>query len=730
MFSRVHAQSLMSAASALALAVAASAWAQDDTAAASDGLGEEVVVTAQKREQRLQDVPVSVTAFTTQTLEDQSTQSLTDLSAKAPNVVLAPVGFSPFASAFYIRGLGFSDVESSFEPSVGTEINGVYLTRNSGALMDFYDIERVEVLRGPQGTLYGRNTIGGLVSLRTIRPDGTFSGGGQVTIGDHGRRELRAAVNVPLSDTLSGRVSLLYKSYDGYNYNVTRREREGDIETLAGRLTLRWAPSDRFEATLILDANSDEGSGASMRNAGLPGQTFTNLSPQTGNPYHTYTDLPITSQVDSWGATLELNYEVGIGTITSVTAYRAFDDFVTSDYDAGANPLTFYHGARTQTHWQFSEELRIASNGEGPWNYVFGVYYLNQAYDISNAQRFNISGFPIINGAQVASQENTAIAVFGQIDYNVSPDLVLTAGGRYSYEEKEFTNDPIGPVPSTTFKSDWNDFSPKLGLSYKFSDEAMAYAQWQQGFRSGGFNGRANTLTSVGPFDAENVDAYEIGLKTTLADRRLRLNFAAFRNEYSDMQTGTQGPILDAGGNFIGFESIVTNAASAVIDGFEVEANWAVGGGLTINANVGWLDARYDNYVADLTSDGINNPTDNSDLPLVFAPKWSGSIGFTWAQDFDIGRVSLNANAVYMGDAYTSGGTINRISDVQLREANTLIDATFALESPDGKWRVALWGKNLADELVINNTFGLGTLGNLRVYSPPRTYGLDIGVRF
>jgi iron complex outermembrane receptor protein len=738
-------------ASVVALVLGGAAWAQDPAPAVDDS-DEEVVVTSQKREQKLQDVPLSVTAFTAKTLADQSVQSLTNLSSKAPNVVLAPVGFSAFASAFYIRGLGFADVESSFEPSVGTEINGVYLTRNSGALMDFYDIQSVEILRGPQGTLYGRNTIGGLISLRTKRPDGTTSGGIQGTIGDHGRAEVRAAVNFALSDTLAARVSVLYKDYEGYNFNATRGVKEGNQETKAGRLTLVWTPTENFDATLLIDVDKEEGSGASFRNAGLPGNSYAALSPNVltpgDDPYTTYGNLPIFSTVDTWGATLEMNYRLDTATITSVTGYREFDDQIASDYDASASALYRYHGQRTQTHWQFSEELRIASNGEGPWNYVAGIYYLDQSYTIANQQVASIPiGFPlqIINDTQRASQDNMAIAVFAQIDYNVTPELVLTVGGRYSYEEKDFTNDPLDPVSGATgvktlpvasqflaasFSNNWSDFSPKVGLSYKFNDDVMAYAQWQQGFRSGGFNGRANTSAAVGPFDAENVDAYELGLKSTLADGKVRLNLAAFRNEYSDMQTGTQGPILNASGQVIGFQSIVTNAASALVDGFEAELFWDVGSGFTFNANVGWLDARYDTFLADLTSDGVTNPTDNSDLPLPFAPKWSGAVGINWSHDFDFGTFSVNANAVYMDDVYTSGGTINRTSNIQVRDENTLIDATLALESLDGKWRVALWGKNLTDELIINNTFGLGSLGNLRVYSAPRTWGLDVGVNF
>ena len=722
MRSRTRTRTLMSSAALLCLSGLAFAQAPAP-AGDTDDAGEEVVVTAQKREQRLQDVPLSVTAFTAKTLENQATQSLTDLNAKSPNVVLAPVGAYPYASAFYMRGLGFADVESSFEPSVGVEMNGVYLARNSGALQDFFDIASVEVLRGPQGTLYGRNTIGGVVAVRTKRPDGSFGGEAMGTIGDHSRREARFAMNFPISADLAGRVSLLYKTYDGYTRNATRGVKEGDSETLAGRLTLAYTPSENFDATLILDINQERGSGASFRNASLPGQVYANPGFATtgGDPRIVYGGAPIFADLDTWGAALEMNWNLGAGTLTSITGYREFKDRVFSDYDASA--LTFFQALRDQTHWQFSQELRLASNGDGPLNYVVGAFLLDQNYDISNAQSGLIYGGGTL--VQLASQDNTAYAIFGQLDYNVTEKLILTAGGRYSYEKKTFTNDPLGAVGPSTFEKSWDDFSPKLGVSYAFNDDILLYAQWQQGFRSGGYNGRAATPTSVGPYDAENVDAYEAGLKMTLDEGRLRLNLAAFSNTYSDMQTGVQG--LTSGGLY---ETIIVNAASASIKGFEVEANWAVGGGFTLNASVGYLDAGFDDFFADLTSDGVSNPTDNSDLPMPYAPKWSGSLGLTYAHDFEFGRLTFNTNVVYMDDMYTAGGTINRVSDVQVREENTRLDATLALDAPDDTWRIALWGKNLTDELVINNTFNIGPLGNLRIYAPPRTWGLDLTVRF
>jgi iron complex outermembrane receptor protein len=722
---------LLASAGALILAAtAAPAWAAADT----DTTVGEVVVTAQKREQNLQDVPAAVSAFGESQLQAQSVGSLTDLSAKSPNVVLAPVGAYPYASAFYIRGLGFADVESTFEPSVGVELNGVYLARNSGALQDMFDIASVEILRGPQGTLYGRNTIGGVVSVKTKRaaPGQAFGGQVQGTLGDNGRQEARVGLDLPVHETVGLRLSGLYKSYKGYNHNLTTGRREGDNEVLSGRATLSFEPNDQFDATLVADFDHEKGSGASFRNASLPGQVYYNLSPDTGSPVfsaaqrakasdvrNVYGNTPVVAKINTWGLALTMNYDTALGTLTSVTGYREFEDTVQSDYDGTA--VNFFLALREQTHQQFSQELRLG--GEvGKVTYVVGAYYLNQSYDITNTQSGLIySGARV---AQVASQENAGWALFGQFDWAATEKLTLTAGGRYSFEEKEFRNRPLFFPASRTYSSDWDNFSPKLGANYKFSDDLMAYASWSKGFRSGGYNGRAASYTSAGPYGAETVDSIEAGLKIDLLERRVRLNGAVFSATYKNMQTGAQG--LTSSGVY---ESIVTNAGKAKIDGAEAEAILALGGGWRVNANLAYLDARFDKNFTDLTSDGINNPTNNADLPMIYAPEWSGSFGVTYETETPYGQLTANANAVYTDDMYTSGGVINRTSNVQVRPANTLYDATLSL-SNDAGWRIAVWGKNLTDEDVINNTFGLGALGELRIYQPPRTYGVEFGYKF
>ncbi|WP_428685473.1 TonB-dependent receptor [Sphingopyxis sp.] len=722
---------------AVAISTGASAQVESSSTPAEAGASNqvaEIIVTAQRREQNLQDVPASVTAFDSSALAAQSVLNLTDLNSKVPNVVLAPVGAYPYASAFFIRGLGFADVESTFEPSVGVEMNGVYLARNSGALQDFFDIESVEILRGPQGTLYGRNTIGGVVSVRTKRPGDVFAGAGQLTFGDRGRIEGRVALETPLGERLAVRASMLYKTYNGFNYNATTGKKVGDNEVWSGRLTFVARPTDSIEATLIADFDRERGSGGVFRNASQPGNVYYNFSPDTGtptpavpagnsdptDPYTVYSDTPLFANLDTWGLAFNVDWDVGGAKVTAVTGYREFKDRVQSDYDASALP--FFAALRDQKHEQISQEIRIASDGPSRLDYVFGAFFMHQSYDITNAQSGLIYGGATV--PQIASQSNTAWAGFGQLDFHASDALTLTAGGRYSYEKKRFTNQPLFFPTSMTYNDSWKNFSPKVGVSYKVNSDVLAYFNWSKGFRSGGFNGRAASFTSAGPYDAETVSSFEGGVKTELFDRRVRFNLAAFSSTYKDMQVGTQG--LTSGGVY---ESIVTNAGKGRIDGIETELQWVLGGGFSINANAAYLDARFKENFTDLTSDGIDNPTDNSDLPFAYAPKWSGSVGLFYDADVGIGKLNGSVNAVYMDDLYTSGGAANRTSDVQLRPSNVLVDATLALESEDG-WRVGVWVKNAFDKAVINNTFGLGPLGFLRIYSPPRTFGVDLGYKF
>lgn len=350
-----------------AIAFPAFAVAQTNPAPASNAQSfsiEEVVVTAQRREQRLQDVPLAVSAFTAESLQSGKVESLVNLDGRIPNVVLAPVGAFQFASAFSIRGLGFADVESSFEPTVGVEIDGVYLTRNSGAITDFFDVENVTVLRGPQGTLYGRNTIGGVVSVRTSRPDGEFGVRGQATLGSYDRRELRGAIEGSLiKDVLAAKISGLGKHYDGFQRNSDGR-RFGKVNLKSGRGTFVLTPSDNFDATLIVDHTRDRSTGPALSNASLPHMVLAQMGQPAdadGDPYQTHVDANLFANLDSTGVTLEMNWDAGAFTLTSISGFRDTKTDTLTDFDGTQIPFFVSH--RYETHDQLSQELRIASNG-------------------------------------------------------------------------------------------------------------------------------------------------------------------------------------------------------------------------------------------------------------------------------------------------------------------------------------------------------------------------------
>lgn len=694
--------------------------AQVETATIGD-----VVVTAQRREQKLQDVPLAVSAFGAEALADGKIESLTSLDGKIPNVVLAPVGAYPFASAFFIRGLGFADVESSFEPSVGVELDGVYLSRNVGAVQDFFDIGGVTILRGPQGTLYGRNTIGGVVSVQSRRPSFDFGARAQATFGSNGRQELRAGVEGALiEDQLAGKFSFLTKTYDGYTKNFDGRDMGAqDVTSMRGALL--WTPTATFDATLIVDYTKDKGTGPGVENASLPGMVlpgFGEPADADGDPFLTHIGDDVFSNLEAYGLALNANWDLGPVTLTSITGYRNTQTDVQSDFDA--TPIPFMTVHRDETHDQFSQEFRLASNSDGPLTYVVGAYYMTQEYDIATGQFGLVFGGPTAGSTIYTSQKADSWAMFGQADYEVLPGLTLTAGGRYSKEEKTFTTQPLFSAIAKTFDASFDDFSPKVAISYKWSDTLLTYAQYSRGFRAGGFNGRAGTFTAVGPYDSETVDSYEAGIKSDLFDRRLRLNAAVFTSNYKDMQQSVQQVIPGTNIN----QTLVANVGSAKISGFEAEATAVITNAFTVTASVGYLDAGFDEFMADL-GDG-KGVIDRTNLPMTYAPEWSNSLTLNYKESYDFGLVTAQASVRHMSDMYTSFNALNATSDFAMRKANTIVDGSVSLELPDGRWRVSLWGKNLTDEVVINNTFGVGPLLAARVYQPPREVGVDLSFTF
>jgi iron complex outermembrane receptor protein len=741
------------AASAFGLAGAAQAAAQTggDSAQVT-----EVIVTAEKREQKVQDVPLAITAFNAATIKNASVLNLTDLSGKIPNVTLDAVATFPNASSFSIRGLGFGDVESTFEPTVGVEINGVYLARNVGATQDLFDVNSIEVLRGPQGTLDGANTIGGVVAITTKKPTGKFGGELQITGGDRGRVEVRAAVEAPLiQDVLSARVSILDLNYNGYLHNTYNNTTMGGVNDLSERLTLVFTPNTKFDATLIADHDSAHDGGYPNINgtpavgAIAPAPDF--LLAEAGypmnpnqKPYDVISAIPLPYNFSTTGVSLTMNYKLGFGTLTSVTGYREYDDYTVNEY-GGAGLISFFGGplapfftsARTQNHDQISQEVRLASPTGSRLDYVVGVYYLHQHYDLQNAEAGALFGvYPAIpQTTQYANQSDDSVAGFGQLDFHVTDQLTLTAGGRYSYETKSFHNVPPGYYPvGFGYNANWSDFSPKFEISYKITPDTLAYAEYSRGFRSGGFNGRAGSESSAGPYNAEHVDAYEVGLKNQFFDRRLVLNADVFLEKYNNVQEDIQR--LNPQTNLD--ETVVANAGAATYQGVEFEAHGILGHGFSMDASVGYLDAHFDSFTADLNGAcsvgedpyfcGTNN---YKNVPLPSVPRWTLALGGTYKHDLPFATFTANLNATYTSSQYTALSPINVVAPwFTLRPANTIVNTTVSLATLDQKYAISLWIKNLTDQHVLYSRFTVGPLSAPEAYQPPLTWGVSLSGKF
>lgn len=704
--------------------------------AAADSFSiEEIVVTAQKRAESLQDVPLAVSAFDESIIESRFLTDLTDLNSLAPNVVLQPVGAFSYGGAFSIRGMSYSDIDSAGEPSVGVVIDGVQLARNAGNLMDMHDVERIEVLRGPQGTLFGKNNIGGVVNVVTRKPTDEFEGNIKLTAGNYGRMEWRGMLNLPIvPDLLNARVSLLSKQFDGYYKNVVTGGDLGGEDSQSARVSFRLTPSDVLDITLVTDYIKERNDGNPLVNVSKPDKRlsyFYDLAAyDEGNIYKVRNDADIFANLDSTGLSLEANLELGSGTLTYVGGWREMDTNTMSDFD-GDSALIF-HAQRSETHEQSSHELRFTSNSEGAFDYVTGIYFSAQEFELHNIQDFECHlffacsstvpiGALVFTGRAIAAQEAQSKAIFYQGNLNLSDSLTLTAGGRYTMEKKEFEFLSVAGSGGKLDES-WNNFSPKLGIDWQMSEDILLYGQWARGFRSGQFGSRAATLFSAGPSDPESVDTYEVGLKSDLWNQRLRLNLAAFYSQYSDMQGGVQR--VSSSGTH---ETVPTNSASANIWGVEYELTAMLTENLSVNMSGGYLSAEYDEYFADLSADGIENPTDNSFYDISWAPKLTLNLSANYTIPVSYGSFTLNGSYNYSDEYFTSS---LKTDDLYKKDAAGLINASLSFSDVQDRYRVALYGKNLSNHEDINNVFGVGPFMDLGVYGQPRTYGVEIQINF
>ena len=676
---------------------------------------EEIVVTARKREETLQNVPIAVTALNAELIDQQKLDNLADVSRYMPNVTLGDGQFTAGQLVASIRGTNFSEVEKSFESSVGVIIDGMFLGTGTGASVQMLDVEQVEVLRGPQGTLYGRNTIGGTINFRRTKPTGEFGYKLNARFGANSRQNYGLVLNLPEYAGFSTKLYAFSKEADLAAELEDGGDEDGQ-DWFSGGVSVLWEPTDTFSAQLTVDRVDDQSSyerqydltlsAAETIAAGIipeerPAITTCdifgaaepstcrsgNYKVQSADDFETSfgdSRFPFESSMESWTGILELNSDLGSDlSLTSITAYQDLADKLIEP-NVGARTLTFigpeiwdaFWAERDQDYYQFSQELRLVSDYSGPVNFVAGVYYLRSQYKLdgdgpksvppsttsqgSPSPSIFLAGTPA--GIFRSKQDVDAYAVFGEAYWDVNERWSLTAGMRYSYETKNFFMDRWfvdagtgATLPQYTFddEDNWNEVTWRVIADYTINDEMMAYANYSKGFRSGGFDGRATTLVQLqNPFEPETVDSYEIGMRMDLLDGTLRLNPTVFYTQYDDKQEERLFAFIGPGG-VPETTTVTVNAAEANIWGVELESIYAPTDQLSFRAAVGYLDSEYDKY------DSVNPitlaPEDISDTAeLRRVPEWTYSIGAEYLMPVGPGQLIGTVHHSYTDEFFSS----------------------------------------------------------------------------
>lgn len=704
---------------------------------------EEVLVTAQKRSaaESAQSVPMSISAYSGDQAEAMFAGSLVDIGLATPNVNLTAIPTFPGVANFVVRGMGtVGQSIPSADPAVGVVMDGITLGTIYGVVTDLFDLESIEVLRGPQGTLFGRNVTGGAVVMRSKRPGNEFEGQARATVGAYSQKDFAVRLSGPLSDKWGAKIAVLRKDHDGYWDSLTLGGEQGASETLLVRPALTYK-SDGFDATAIVEYGD-------MDSDGLGAITWWADGAQILNPYDkalTLQDDKGYSELEWINYSLELNWNLWNGKLTSIVGARDVEQRMVSDVDGYLGARFHFAGGTRMDQDQQSLETRWSGDIFNRITLTTGIYLFQQEY--TYAERRLLSN--AVDRKGVSTIDHSTEGVFAHAAYRLTDKVNLTAGGRYTMETKDASIGVIGdpnavgncrttsgpPFPASASLSDcgpalidskdWSNFTPNVGANWFVSKDVMVYGNYSRGFRSGGYNVRFTDLTYItrpsnpasrpGPYNEEVVDAYELGIKTTLFDARARINAGVFNNKYDNLQRTA----LNASGG-----QEILNAASATIRGLEIDAIVALTDKFTLQAGLGLIDAKYDDFATAERATGL--PADK--LEFVMTPDVKYNIAATY--DLDVGSESvLTGRAAYM---YVGKTFADDFNTTELK-AYGLVDASLTYALRDTGLKVAVFGKNLTDEVYYDfgTNFSTSALAVQSYWlSPPRTYGMEVTYDF
>lgn len=723
------------------------AGAQADTAAVGPGGLEEIVVTARRREESLQTAPVSVAAFTAAALERQGIDTLVDLGSHVPNLsMISGQGGGATQTQVSIRGVGQSDFILTSDQSVGLYVDGVYLPRSMGAALDLIDIERIEVLRGPQGTLFGRNTTAGAIQIISAPPQDALFAKAELTTGSFDRLDFKGSLNMPLGEQIASRISLASLNQDGYGTRLFDNTDGADTDVLAGRAAFRAELTDNLQADLIVDYSRKRGHGGLERLVNIdpsdPNLAFYNsflvsqgLPPAderfiTPDVHTTWSGSRNQDDNEMGGASLTLDWSGAALHFKSITAWRTLQ--VQSGYDFDGTPYPLAEQALHLDQEQISQELQLSGDAFGDrLQWMTGLFYFGEdAQDLQDVPFYQPvvatgdgsfvrvpGGFSLMS---FISQDTRSYAAYGQGTYRFTDKWSVTAGLRYTDEKKTLDSYLITGAfvrPPGTVSESWSDLSPRLGLEYRISDRAMTYVSASRGFRSGGFNGRNISPNPPQSFDPETIWAYELGLKTETDNRRLRFNSAVFYYDYSDFQGLTLG-------SFSGLVINVGNIAKVEMYGAEFDLAARPTEALQLSFAAGYT--HHD--IAEVEPGA--QITIRPDTRLVNAPEWTA----TAAIDYRVGAGKAGDIDLHLDYGWKSEIEFflpNYPDEGQ--DAYGVLNARVGFAPAGRSWRVEVFGNNLADEeyrVFAENGTALGVPATTAAYARPREWGARFKIEF
>ncbi|MES2301448.1 MAG: TonB-dependent receptor, partial [Pseudomonadota bacterium] len=672
-----------------------------------------IVVSARRRSETLQTTPVAITAVNAAMLESKASINIGDLQGDAPNLLITQQNSGGQAANISIRGLSFANIEKASTPTVGVVVDGVMIGTSTGQLQDFFDIEQIEVLRGPQGTLFGANTIGGVINITRSKPTKEAGGKFEASYGQWNTLSTRAVVNYGNGTTLGVKGWYFHNESDGFYWHPIRKARAGGTnnDTFGG--SILWEPeggmfdaqfsiekvSQSFEPVVANITNSTEAFGALM--------PANEVGRNTGSDVYQVFTQPARGTYSAPDATLALNYNGDAVKLTAITGWRHSDEFQTQDFDGSSTNI--YYSQRKQSYTQWSQELRAAGKLIEGLDYVVGGFFFDSRFKLA-ADTFV---FGTNTGTNVVTGHTRSIAAFGDFNWAVADTVRVSFGGRWGQDKRELTNSYPGTLGvigqgSKTFRK----FTPKLGIDWRPNGDTMFYASWSRGYRSGGFSPRAMTAaTASTPYFPETVDSYEIGTKLNLLDRKLQFNIAGFYSKYKDMQQETTIP-----GGPQGSQTITNNIGSADIKGVEVETTLRPIDGLKLTANFAVLDSQFKGFVANNLYPGVGLvPFDYSNNNLIYSPKFTGALGAEYKFDTGFGNVVTNVGLRHISPydeqvsaggltPHLTGGVVTSVTvngnDPRVRtRTQDLVDASltfnFQMSGADAYFRV--FGRNLAN---------------------------------